>query len=85
MIEKDLLEIVVCPRDRQPLEAGAPELLARLNALVARGELKNHAGQVLQAPLEEILVRADGRVAYPVTEGIPMLLAEEGIDLPGAA
>lgn len=31
--------------------------------------------------LEAALVREDGRVAYPVRDGIPILLAEEGLPL----
>jgi uncharacterized protein YbaR (Trm112 family) len=79
MVEKDLLDLIVCPESRQLLREAGPELLARLNARVARGELRNRAGARLEAPLSEGLVREDGRVLYPVQEGIPILLIEEAI------
>ncbi len=31
------------------------------------------------------LLRADGRIAYPVRDGLPVLLAEEGVALSGNA
>lgn len=79
MVEKELLELIACPETHQPLREAAPALLERLNASIARGELKNRAGTLLRTPLTEALVRADGRVAYPVLDGIPMLLVEEAL------
>ena len=62
----DLLDILRCPVTRQRLTPADPDQLARLNALVAD-------------PLEAALVRADGTAAYPVRDGIPVLLAEESV------
>lgn len=81
MVEKDLLELIQCPESRQPLREAPPELLARLNARQARGELRNRAGTAVAAPLAGGLVREDGRVLYPVLDGIPMLLLEEAITI----
>lgn len=79
MVEKELLELIACPETHQPLREAAPALLARLNARIERGELKNRAGTALRVPLAEGLVREDGRILYPVLDGIPMLLIEEAI------
>jgi len=79
MVEKELLELLACPQSHQPLREAAPELLARVNARIARGELANQGGTKLQVALVEALVREDGQVLYPVLDGIPMLLAEEAI------
>lgn len=79
MVEKELLELLACPQSHQPLREAAPELLARVNARIARGELANQGGTKLQVALVEALVREDGAVLYPVLDGIPMLLAEEAI------
>ena len=79
MVEKELLELLACPQSHQALREAAPELLARVNARIARGELANQGGVKLQVALLEALVRADGQVLYPVLDGIPMLLAEEAI------
>lgn len=79
MVDKELLELLVCPQTRQALREASSELLGTLNARVARGELSNQGGTVLQIPLVEALVCADGRLLYPVLDGIPMLIAEEAI------
>ena len=70
MIDADLLELLRCPTTRQRLVAADAGQLARLNAEGRAGE-----------PLDEALVREDGRAAYPVQGGIPVLLADACIVL----
>ena len=38
-------------------------------------------GEKVSEPMEAALVRQDGEIAYPVREGIPQMLVEEGIGL----
>lgn len=75
----DLLEILRCPVTRQRLAPADPGQLARLNALISAGGLRNAAGEPVTSPLEAALVRADGAAAYPVRDGIPVLLTEESV------
>jgi len=82
MVDKELLDILVCPQSHQPLREASPELLARLNEAIGRGALRSQGGTVLAVALEEALVREDGTLVYPVLDGIPMLLVEEGIAVP---
>ncbi len=81
MVDKELLELIVCPETHQALREASRELLEAVNARLARGELSNRGGTVLQVALAEALVRADGKVLYPVLDGIPMLLVEEAIPI----
>jgi uncharacterized protein YbaR (Trm112 family) len=80
-MDKRLLDIVCCPATRLPLELLDPERLARLNGAIAAGKVRNHAEQGLRGALDEALVTRDGRWAYPVRDGIPILLEDECIDL----
>ena len=48
---------------------------------IAAGSVKNRAGEVVREPVEGGLVREDGRVVYPVREGIPIMLIDEAIAL----
>jgi uncharacterized protein YbaR (Trm112 family) len=77
----DLLPFLVCPDTRQALEVAGGEVVSALNARLAGGQVRNQAGQAVAAPLEGGLLRADGRVLYPIRNGIPVLLVEEGIIL----
>jgi len=80
-IDSELLAILVCPETHQALAEAEPELVASVNARIARGELSNVGGVRVAEPIEGGLLRADGRILYPVRDGIPELLIEEGLPL----
>ena len=80
-VSPELLELLVCPETRQPVRPAPPELLERVNAAIREGRVRNRGGTLLRDPLEEALVREDGRVLYPVEDGIPAMLVEESIEL----
>ena len=84
MINKDLLEIVACPESLQPLTEADEALIARVNAAVSAGKLTNVGGEKVSEPLEGGLLREDGRIVYPIRDGIPVLLVDEGIAVPAA-
>jgi uncharacterized protein YbaR (Trm112 family) len=52
MISKELLEILCCPKTKQPLHEA-----------------------------KDLLITKDEKIAYPIRNGIPVLLAEEAITL----
>jgi len=81
MIDAELLRIVVCPRDRQPLVRADDALVARINQAIGRRRIKKSGGERLEKPLDGGLVREDRKLLYPVVGGIPVLLAEEAIAL----
>lgn len=81
MIDRDLLKMLVCPESRLPLDEADPSLLARLNAAIRAGQVRNQGGQTLERPLEGGLVRQDRAVLYPILDGIPVLMADEAISL----
>ncbi len=80
-VSEELLEILVCPETKQPVRPASAEQLAELNAKIEAGSLRNRGGESVTRPLEEALVREDGRVLYPVDDGIPVMLIEESIEL----
>lgn len=80
-LSPDLLEILRCPEDRQPVKEADADLIAKLNAAIAAGEVKNKAGQTVSDPVDGALVREDRAVAYPVRDDIPVMLVDEQIAL----
>jgi uncharacterized protein YbaR (Trm112 family) len=80
-VSADLLEILVCPETKQPVALAAPAVLDAVNAKIRGGALRNRGGQPVTQELQEGLVREDGRVLYPVDDGIPVMLVDESIEL----
>ncbi|HEV7922499.1 MAG TPA: methyltransferase domain-containing protein [Thermoanaerobaculia bacterium] len=69
--------VLVCPVTKQPLRAVPMEEADGDRPLVPRrttggGAASQHAGRT-----PAVMLRADGEVAYPVIDGIPILLAPE--------
>lgn len=83
MIDKDLLTILVCPETHQPLREAEPALLAKVNEAIRAGKCYNRGGALVADMLTEALLREDGKILYPILEGIPVLLIDEGIPLEG--
>ena len=79
-MDKKLLDMIVCPVTKIPLELMDYERLGQINAAIAAGRVQNQGERCVEAALTEALVRRDGHVVYPVQDGIPILLEEESID-----
>ena len=80
-VDPELVEILVCPETRRPVRIARADELARVNAAVRDGTLRNRAGTRVERELSEALVRDDGRVLFPVDDGIPSMLIEESIPI----
>ncbi len=81
MIAADLISLLCCPETRQTLRLAEPLQIEQLNAQIKMGTIRNRGGQVVAEPLDGGLVRADGKVLYPVRQDIPVMLVEEGLPL----
>src|SRR5690606_18853708 len=76
-----LLDIVCCPVTRLPLQIMPANRTERANALIEARKLRNRGGHAVTEPAPQWLMTRDGKVAYPVRDGIPVLLEEEGVEL----
>ena len=81
MIDKDLLAILACPATHQGLALADAAQLERGKRAVRAGSARTVGGTALAEPVEAGLVRQDGKLLYPIRDGIPVLLVEEGIEL----
>lgn len=81
MVHPDLLQILVCPENKTPVTLAEPELLAKANAAIEAGTLKNRGGAVVDSKIDGGLIREDGVYMYPVRDDIPIMLIDESIAL----
>jgi uncharacterized protein YbaR (Trm112 family) len=81
MIDPRLLSVLVCPETHMALRAADQALVARLNRLAGEGRLRNRRGDLLASPIDGGLVRQDGKLLFPIVDGIPVMLIDEAIPL----
>ena len=80
-VSQDLLEILVCPETKQPVSLAPGDVLTRLNGEIEAGRLRNRGGDPVSKPIQEGLLREDGKILYIVDDDIPVMLIEESIAL----
>ena len=82
-MDRKLLDILACPATRQPLAMLDARGLQALNTAIAGGGIQRGDGspqaEPLREALREALVTRDRKTVYRIDDGIPVLLAEEGI------
>ena len=78
-MDRKLLDILACPATRQPLALLDRAGLDALNQAIADGGVRRADDSLQAEPLREALVTRDHRLVYRIDDGIPVLLAEEGI------
>jgi len=76
---EQLPEILRCPETKQKVSVAPPELVRSVREAQAAGRLFQASGKPVAAQMEAGLVREDGRLLYPVVDGIPVMLKEEAI------
>lgn len=80
-MDKRLLSILRCPVTHKGLSLARSALLKDVNAAINSGKLLNQDGQTLAEPMSEALVTDDGKVLYPISNGIPVLLEGESVNM----
>ncbi len=83
MMDPDLLKILCCPETHQEVRLAEPTVIDKLNGQIAAGTATNRAGQSVTEKIDGGLIRADGKLLYPIRRNIPVMLVDEGIPLVG--
>lgn len=82
-MDPEFLKIICCPETHQELRPAEPSLVEDLNRRIAKGDLRNRAGQSIKEQLDGGLVRGDGKYLYPIHRNIPVLLVDEAVPVAG--
>ena len=82
-LDPQLLTILCCPESKQEVTLLDHVLLEKLNKKIETGGLHNKGGSVVKEKLDGGLIRADQIMVYPIRDGIPIMLIEEGISVKG--
>ncbi len=81
MLDKEILDLLVCPQDQLPLQPADEALIAELNEAIDAGQIENQAGRLIDGRVQGGLICKEHGVLYPIIEDIPVLLADEAIAL----
>jgi len=80
-MDEQLLEILRCPQDQSPVALAESHVIVNLNHAIRQGNVLNLGGHRLRRPIDGGIVRQDGDILYPIREGIPVMLPDEGVEL----
>ena len=81
MIDLQLLDILRCPQDHSQLTLADAQLVARVNEQIQAGKLRSVGGQQVHKLIDGGVVREAGDLMYPIVGGIPVMLADEAINV----
>jgi uncharacterized protein YbaR (Trm112 family) len=81
MLKNDLFDLLVCPESRQRVKLGDQNLIDSLNAKIRSGQLVDQSQRAVTEALDAVLVREDGKLAYPIRQGIPVMLTTDAFVL----
>ncbi|WP_368561882.1 Trm112 family protein [Pseudoxanthomonas sp. UTMC 1351] len=78
-MDRKLLDLLCCPTTRQPLALLDARGLEALNRAIGTGEVRRADDSAQSEALRQALITRDRKTVYRIDDGIPVLLAEEGI------
>ena len=74
-----LLEIAACPDDHQPLQRASEASVQRLNQAISERSLRQRGGDLIDEAMSDAVVTTDHARAYPVRDGVAVLLIDAAI------
>jgi uncharacterized protein YbaR (Trm112 family) len=82
MLNAELLNLLVCPDTHQDVTLATAGEIAMINDAIRRGQVRTAKGTSVDEPVEGALIRTDRSIAYPIRDGIPVMLVAEGMSIP---
>ena len=81
MVDKELLDILVCPENKTTVTLVDDAVLAKINDAIQAKTLKNRAGEAVEDAVDGGLLREDGVYLYPIRDDIPIMLIDDSIPM----
>jgi uncharacterized protein YbaR (Trm112 family) len=81
MLNEELLALLVCPATHQDVTLAMAGEIACLNEAIREGKVRTAGGNPVDKPVEGALIRVDRAIAYPIRDGIPVMLVSEGLSV----
>ena len=78
-MDRKLIDILCCPVSKVPVRPLGDGRLAKLNQAIESGAVEYVNHDPVSDPLNEALITEDDKVIYRVDDGIPVMLADQGI------
>ncbi len=81
MLDAELLALLVCPDTHQDVTLATPGEIVLINEAIREGRVQTTGGNAVDQPCEGALIRVDHAIAYPIRDGIPVMLVAEGLSI----
>lgn len=81
MISQELLDLLVCPENKSPVTVADDAVVAKINAAIEAGDVKDREGEVVELAIDGGLIREDQAYLYIIRDDIPVMLPERAIPL----
>lgn len=78
-IDKELLDILCCPKTKIDVQMLDHSQLKNLNDKIKAKKIKYASGETVDETLEEALITIDKKSVYRIDEGIPVMLIDQAI------
>jgi uncharacterized protein YbaR (Trm112 family) len=79
VMDKKLLEILVCPMTKVPVRLLGKDKLAILNQMITNSDVRREDGTRVEGALSAALITEDGKTIYEIDDDIPIMLEELAI------
>ena len=78
-IKNELLEILCCPVSKTPVKLLEEEQIGKLNERITQKQVRYFDGTLVEKQFKDGLITIDNKTIYEIDDGIPIMLAEKGI------
>lgn len=79
MISQELLDLLVCPENKSPVALIDDTVIAKVNAAIEAGTVKDREGEDVELAIDGGLLREDQAYLYIIRDDIPVMLPEKAI------